>query len=224
MFAPLEDENAIVALCGRMLASWPGANVDGALQVAHAFTTHTSALELDYFTAADDRASTDDDATGADHIGVNEFTSGVFYRHSTVDMAQLSASLGNADTTAGIVGSFVRAFTLAEPTGKQNAANAHTLPALVAVTWRTDRPVSLAAAFEQPVAAGRSGGYTAASIARLAEHATADDILYGTSGTAGAWHAANSVAAAGDIDGLGERCASLDSLVAAVETALGGGS
>ena len=224
LLAPICARNPIISLCGRMLASVPGSNVDGALQVAHAFTTHTASLELDYFTAVDDHTSIDPEEAGSAHINVNEFTSGVFYRHATVGLAQLNESLDNGAAAAGIVGSFVRAFTLAEPTGKQNAANAHTLPALVAVTWRTDRPASFAAAFEQPVAAARSGGHTTASIARLAEHAAADSALYGTEGTAGAWHAANSAAAGGDIVGLGERCADMASLVATVEAALGGGS
>ena len=224
LLAPICARNPIISLCGRMLASVPGSNVDGALQVAHAFTTHTASLELDYFTAVDDHTSGDTEETGSAHINVNEFTSGVFYRHATVGLTQLNESLDDdSKAAAGIVGSFIRAFTLAEPTGKQNAANAHTLPALVAVTWRTDRPASFAAGFERPVAAARSGGYTSASIARLAEHAAADGALYGTQGTAGAWHAANSVAA-GDIVGLGERCADMASLVAAVEAALGGGS
>ena len=83
LHALFNDHNVIVALCGRMLASLPTTNVDGALQVAHAFTTHVSAVEHDYFTAVDDVIQGDDEETGAGHIDVNEFTSGVFYRHAT---------------------------------------------------------------------------------------------------------------------------------------------
>ena len=90
LLAPLRAHNAVIALCGRMLAeSSAGVNVDGALQVAHAFTTHASAVEQDYFTAVDDVVQGDDEETGAGHINVNEFTSGVFYRHATVGLESL---------------------------------------------------------------------------------------------------------------------------------------
>ena len=223
LLAPLTSANAVIALCGRMLASLPGSNVDGALQVAHAFTTHTSTLELDYFTAVDDEVQDSDTETGAGHINVNEFTSGVFYRHATIGLDQLRESLDDSEAvTAEVATSFVRSFALAEPTGKQNAANAHTRPALVAVTLRTDRPVSFAAAFEQPVTASREGGHTANSIDRLAKHAEAENAFYGTSGLAGSWYAASPAAVPDDAPGLGQRCENFDTLTAAVEAALTG--
>ena len=223
LLAPLSAANAVIALCGRMLASLPGSNVDGALQVAHAFTTHTSTLELDYFTAVDDEVQDSDTETGAGHINVNEFTAGVFYRHATIGLHQLRDSLdGSEAATAEVAASFVRAFALAEPTGKQNTANAHTRPALVAVTLRTDRPVSFAAAFEKPVALSRDGGHTANSIARLTEHAAAENGFYGTAGLAAAWYAANSAAVPDDAPGLGHRCANFDALTTAIEAAMNG--
>ena len=53
--AVFSGHNSIIALCGRMLAAMPETNVDGALQVAHAFTTHEGVVEPDYFTAVDAR-------------------------------------------------------------------------------------------------------------------------------------------------------------------------
>jgi len=43
-----------IALFGRMLSELPGANVDAAVNVAHAVTTHTINLDFDYYTAIDD--------------------------------------------------------------------------------------------------------------------------------------------------------------------------
>jgi len=225
LLEPLRARNAIIALCGRMLAeSSAGVNVDGALQVAHAFTTHASAVEQDYFTAVDDVVQGDDEETGAGHINVNEFTSGVFYRHATVGLESLREALDNSDTAlAEVASSFLSAFTFSEPTGRQNAANAHTRPSLVAAVLRSDRPVSFASAFESPVSASRGGGHMAESIARLASHATAEAAFYGDTGQTGAWYAVlSSVAPDIPLDSLGQTCASLVDLVSAVETALDG--
>ena len=225
LLEPLRAKNAVIALCGRMLAeSSAGVNVDGALQVAHAFTTHAAAVEQDYFTAVDDVVQGDDEETGAGHIDVNEFTSGVFYRHATIGLGSLRESLdGSEAAVAEVASSFLRAFTLAEPTGKQNAANAHTRPALVAAVLCSDRPTSLAAAFESPVSAARGGGHMTESIARLASHASAEAEFYGDGGQTGAWCAVvSSVAPDGPLDSLGEACTSLGVLISAVETSLDG--
>lgn len=210
--------NPVIALCGRMLATIPNAHIDGALQVAHAFTTHTSTLELDYFTAVDDRVQADDDETGAGHINVGEYTSGVFYRHATVGLLQLADLLDeSAAATAEVVSSFVKAFVLAEPTGKQNSANAHTRPDLVAVTLRSDRPVSFASAFEQPMERGRGGGYVAASIEALQKRAAAENRMYGTDGLVGSWYLTSADEAASE--GLGEPVDGLADLTRFVEQA-----
>ena len=225
LLEPLRAKNAVIALCGRMLAeSSAGVNVDGALQVAHAFTTHVAAAEQDYFTAVDDVVQGDDEETGAGHINVNEFTSGVFYRHATIGLGSLRDSLDGSETAvAKAASSFLSAFTLSEPTGKQNAANAHTRPALVAAVLRNDRPASFAAAFERPVSAARGGGHMTESIARIASHAAAEAEFYGAAGQADAWCAVVSSVAPGDpLHNLGETCTSLGDLISAVETALDG--
>ena len=225
LLEPLRADNAIIALCGRMLAeSSAGVNVDGALQVAHAFTTHAAAVEHDYFTAVDDVVQGDDEETGAGHINVNEFTSGVFYRHATVGLKSLRKLLDGSDSAvAEVATSFLRAFTFSEPTGKQNAANAHTRPSLVAAALRSDRPVSFAAAFERPVSAARGGGHMTRSIAQLASQAAAEAAFYGDTGHTGAWCAAvTSVAPDGPLNSLGETCGSLEDLIMAVEAALDG--
>lgn len=225
LLEPFRAHNPTIALCGRMLAeSAAGVNVDGALQVAHAFTTHASAVEQDYFTAVDDVVQSHDEETGAGHINVNEFTSGVFYRHATIGLRGLRELLdGSESTVAEVASGFLRAFTFSEPTGKQNAANAHTRPSLVAAALRSDRPVSFATAFESPVSASRGGGHMTPSIARLTSHAAAESAFYGDTGRTGAWcTAVASVTPDGTLDSLGENCASLDDLISAVEAGLAG--
>ena len=222
--AVFAGHNAIIALCGRMLADMPDTNVDGALQVAHAFTTHAGIVEPDYFTAVDDENPSDE--TGAGHINVNEFTSGVFYRHATIDLERLRYSLtseqceDDANATARVAAAFVRAFTVAEPTGRQNAANAHTRPVLIAVAARSDRPVSYAAAFEAPVTAGRDGGYSAASVLQLEEHVAADNSLYGKDGLDAAWHAVRGDVSGERLGSLGEHLHSLDDVTTTIEAHL----
>ena len=225
LLEPLRAHNAVIALCGRMLAeSSAGVNVDGALQVAHAFTTHASAVEQDYFTAVDDVVQDDDEETGAGHINVNEFTSGVFYRHATIGLEGLREALDGSDVAVvEVASSFLRAFMFSEPTGKQNAANAHTRPSLIVATLRSDRPVSFAAAFERPVSASRDGGHMTASIAQLASHADAETAFYGDTGLVGGWYAVvTSVAPDSPLDSLGGACTSLGDLISAVEIALDG--
>lgn len=233
LLGPFEQHNTIIALCGRMLADLPGAHVDGALQVAHAFTTHASTPELDYFTAVDDMIQEENEETGAGHINVNEFTSGVFYRHATIGLGVLAKSLESSDSTAAEAindttntaikdtvaeasSSFVQAFTVSEPTGKQNTANAHTLPALIAVTLRSDRPVSYATAFEQPIQS-QNGGYMTESIVRLSQHAESTTSFYGTDALNNAWFATLPDVTTNEISGLGTRCNSFQELIKNIE-------
>ena len=219
LIAPLEAHNPIIALCGRMLADLPGAKVDGALQMAHAFTTHPATVELDYFTAVDDYVQNKPGESGAGHIKENEYTNGVFYRHATIGLRQLADLLSNSGSaTAQVAGHFVQAFVLAEPTGKQNSANAHTRPDLVAVTLRSGRPVSFASAFEKPISHGRNGGYMAASIEALHERSALENQIYGTDDLIGSWYFAGAVTA--EAHGLGDQVSGMSDLVQVVEQAV----
>ncbi|GGJ92624.1 type I-E CRISPR-associated protein Cas7/Cse4/CasC [Pilimelia anulata] len=156
-----------VALFGRMVADLTHLNVDAAVQVAHALTTHGVETEFDYFTAVDDGKSRDENA-GAAMLGTVEFTSGTLYRYATVGLHQLAANLdGDREATAAAVAAFLRAFALSMPGGHGNTFAHRTLPWLVAVVARADQPVNLVSAFESPVHAG-GDGLTGGSAARLA--------------------------------------------------------
>ncbi|WP_328356156.1 type I-E CRISPR-associated protein Cas7/Cse4/CasC [Streptomyces sp. NBC_00445] len=154
---------AEVALFGRMVADLPALNVDAAVQVAHALSTHAVRTEFDYYTAVDDE-NTDDNSAGM--IGTVEFNSSTLYRYAVLGVHQLRENLTSPDSTRQAAVRFVDAFTRSMPTGHQNSFAHRTLPHLVLVTVRTDQPVNLVSAFEAPVA-GHSG-LVAESAARLA--------------------------------------------------------
>ncbi|MGW8989123.1 type I-E CRISPR-associated protein Cas7/Cse4/CasC [Streptomyces zhihengii] len=163
-----------VALFGRMVADIPKLNVDAATQVAHAISTHETQLEFDYYTAVDDR--NEQDETGAGMIGTIGFNSATLYRYATVGLAQLTDNLGgDTDAALGALDTFIDSFARSVPTGYQNSFAHRTRPALVAVVVRTDQPVNLVSAFEEPVSA--DAGIQASSASRLAEeHLTAKQV------------------------------------------------
>lgn len=150
--AILNQRSATIALLGRMLADTPDHTVDGATQVAHAFTVHEAAPDFDYFTAVDDLANTG----GAGHLATAEFASGTFYRYCTVNLTQLATQLGDLDTTLSVTDGWVRDFLTVVPSGKNNSTAPATVPDLVYLAVR-DAPRSLASAFEQPVRTSDTG-------------------------------------------------------------------
>ena len=165
----LKRRTASISLLGRMLAELPGANVDGAAQVAHAFTTHTAEPQRDYFTAVDDWLGEAD--TGSGHLDTSEFSAGVFYRYATVNVTDLLTNLDGDDKAARtVLGSFAEHFLMSLPQAKKNSTAPHTIPDLAYLAVRTQRPLSLAAAFETPVK-DSDGGFARASRAALAAYA-----------------------------------------------------
>ena len=156
-----------IALFGRMLANDPKLNLDAALQVAHAISTHRVNMEIDFFTAVDDLQPREE--TGAGMMGVVAFNSACFYRYARLDWDQLVANLdGNVELARKTVESFLRASLRAVPTGKQNSFAAQNPPSLALAVVRSDGMAwSLANAFETPVKPDRDGGYIAPSVQAL---------------------------------------------------------
>ncbi|MFE7409382.1 type I-E CRISPR-associated protein Cas7/Cse4/CasC [Streptomyces laurentii] len=176
----LRSRNGSIALFGRMLAEIPGAGVDGAVQVAHAFTTHATSVQADFFTAVDDIDQWASDA-GSAHMNTGEYSSGVFYRYATVDLQDLTRNTGDPATARELAGAFLTEFIQSMPGAKKNSTAPHSIPDLVHIAVRSDRPVSLAAAFEQPVQATRSG-WAEPSRAALNDYATKARLLLGDAG------------------------------------------
>ncbi|NED81539.1 type I-E CRISPR-associated protein Cas7/Cse4/CasC [Streptomyces sp. SID11233] len=155
----LKRRTASISLLGRMLAELPDANVDGAAQVAHAFTTHAAEPQRDYFTAVDDWLG--ESETGSGHLDTAEFAAGVFYRYGTVNVTDLLKNLeGDVKAARTVLASFAEHFLMSLPQAKKNSTAPHTLPDLAYLAVREHRPLSLAAAFETPVTADRKGGFS----------------------------------------------------------------
>ncbi|MFJ5949525.1 type I-E CRISPR-associated protein Cas7/Cse4/CasC [Streptomyces noursei] len=209
--AVLRSRNGVINLFGRMLAEIDDAGVDGAVQVAHALTTHETDVELDYFSAVDDVTAVWDDATGSGHMGHAEFSAGTFYRYATVDLRDLIANIGDQNAAArDLTAAFLTSFITSLPQAKKNSTAPHTIPDLVHISVRTDRPLSYAAAFEKPVQASPQGGFAENSRIQLTAYADAANTLLGTRGllTSG-WASLETK----DLTSLGERRDSFDDLI-----------
>jgi CRISPR system Cascade subunit CasC len=169
-----------VALFGRMVADLSMLNVDAAVQVAHALSTHAAEIEFDYFTAVDDAKDARTEDAGAAMIGTVEFTSATLYRFATVGVHQLLDNLGgDTETTLAALTAFLEAFTYSMPTGHQNTFAHRTLPSLVSVVVRDDQPVNLVSAFEDPVTTAGRGGIARASARRLAAELERASTMWG---------------------------------------------
>jgi CRISPR system Cascade subunit CasC len=149
------DTTVDLALFGRMIADRPEWNVEACCQVAHAISTNKVQMDFDFFTAVDDLKK--NDTAASDMMGTVQFNSSCFYRYAVLDVAALTESLGIADATKRAalvkqgVDAFVRAFTVAIPTGKQNTFAAHNFPSYaLAVVREKGQPIALTNAFLKP--------------------------------------------------------------------------
>lgn len=178
--ALLDSEHSVdIAMFGRMVAEAPDYNVDAAVQVAHAIGVHASEPEFDYFTAVDDAAEAAEES-GAGMIGTIQMMSSTLYRYATVDLQALTENLGDIRAATEATVAFVRSFVESMPTGKQNTFANRTLPEVVLVSVREDRPVSYVNAFETPVVTDGERGRRYDAAARLAREATEIDAAYDT--------------------------------------------
>lgn len=198
----LNRTSPTIALLGRMLADRPDHTIYGLAEIAHAFTVHESAPEFDYFTAVDDRA----DNTGAGHVGAAQFTSGTFYRYSSINFTQLAAAIGVEDARQ-VVSAWVRRFVTATPSGKQTTTAARTVAGLTHIVVR-DAPQSYAPAFETPIVS--TGGYLDRAAHALGDYATRVASYLGGAPTEHGY--ATTLPA--EIEGIGDRFDSLDTLIA----------
>lgn len=165
-----------IALFGRMLASRPTTNIDAASQVAHALSTHSVRMEMDYYTAMDHLKP--DDIAGADMVGFTSFNSACYYRYLRIDWQLLVDNLKDAELARRTVDGFLRSAMSAIPTGKQNAFAAQNCTNFAMAVARTDgKSWNLVNAFETPVNPERDSrtgetttGYIKPSIQALDEY------------------------------------------------------
>jgi CRISPR system Cascade subunit CasC len=211
----LRRRSPTINLFGRMLAEMPGHGVDGATLFAHAFTTHETAVDFDFFTAVDD--ITAEDSTGSGHLATAEFASGVFYRYSSVNITDLARNIGTLDDALTTLGAYLGAFCSAIPSGKQKTTAAITVPELVHIAVR-HQPLSLAGAFEKPVRSAADGGHAEPSRRLLAEYSARLHRFIGHGGLV--WHGHASIDEH-HYSPLGERSDTLPDLIATAMTRIG---
>lgn len=170
------DGAADIAMFGRMLADNPGFNRDAAVQVSHALTTNTVAIEDDYYTAVDDLKTPEDDA-GAGFIGEAGFGAGVFYLYVCVDRDLLVKNLGGDSALAATsLEALVRAVATASPSGKRNSYANHVRAECILAEKGDAQPRTLANAFLQPVG---KGDQTALSVAQMTRKRNEFTAVYG---------------------------------------------
>jgi CRISPR system Cascade subunit CasC len=168
-------------------------------------------------------------------MNTGEYSSGVFYRYATLDLRDLASNIASptggttphatadeaatpqdTDTLRELATSFATAFLNTVPGAKKTSTAPHTHPDLVHIAVRADRPLSLAAAFEEPVRA-REHGWGLPSRLVMSEYATRINRLLGTGQLPFAAHAGLDDKA---LSGLGTRVGSYPELIAgAIATA-----
>ena len=147
------------ALFGRMVTSDPGANIEAAIHVAHAFTVHPEESESDYFSVVDDLQRDDEDA-GAAHIGDMELTAGLFYGYVVVDVPSLVSNLegcqsddwqsADRDLAATVVEHLLHLIATVTPGAKLGSTAPYACADLVLVEAGSRQPRSLANAYRCP--------------------------------------------------------------------------
>ncbi|GAA5531164.1 CRISPR system Cascade subunit CasC [Herpetosiphon gulosus] len=152
-----EPHSVDIAMFGRMTTSSPFKDIEAAVQVAHAFSTHKVETEYDFFTAVDDRSG----ESGAGMLGEVAFNSATYYKYINIHWEGLLKNLHNDyELATKAVLALLQAAMTAIPSGKQNSFAAHNLAdfILVEVLDRTI-PVSYANAFVQPIQLNRAHHY-----------------------------------------------------------------
>jgi len=140
-----------IAMFGRMLADTPAFNMEAAVQVAHAFTVHKSAVEDDFFSAVDDLNKGLEDK-GAGHIGERGYGAGLFYLYVCINRELLKDNLGGDETlTAQALEALAEAITKVSPTGMQNSFASRAYASFVLAERGNQQPRSLAQAFLKPI-------------------------------------------------------------------------
>ncbi len=171
------------ALFGRMVTSDPGANIEAAVHVAHAFTVHREESESDYFSVVDDLQREDEDP-GAAYIGDMELTAGLFYGYVVVDVPGLVSNIEGCDAktwesadrrlAAAVVEHLIHLIATVSPGAKLGSTAPYGYADLMLIEAGTRQPRSLANAFRTPAKA-----QIEAAAERLSQHLGRLDDAYG---------------------------------------------
>lgn len=161
-----------IALFGRMVAKAADMNVEAAASFAHAISTHKVSNEVEFFTALDDLQ----DEPGSAHMGSLEFNSATYYRYVSLDLGQLTQTLG-ADDLKQAIAAFTQALFVAVPTARQTTQSGASPWEFARVLVRKGQRLQVP--FEQPVKA-RGEGYLQPSIEELKNYLDKKEKLSGS--------------------------------------------
>jgi len=155
-----------ISLFGRMTTGDAFQDVEASMQVAHAISTHEVSLEVDYFTAVDERPDLRVEAGhGAGHVDGAQLCSATFYKYFSLHwkglVDNLLRDLKNAtdqdraaarQLAAKTLGAFLHAAAKTVPSGKRNSHAHNNLPDCVLVeVKKLAVPTNYANAFVDPV-------------------------------------------------------------------------
>ena len=165
-----------IAMFGRMTTSSPLKNVEAAVQVAHALSTHAVEQEFDFYTAVDDISG----ETGAGFIGETTFNSATYYKYINIHWEGLVENLQSDKAVAQkAVRALIHAALLAIPSGKQNSFAAHNPPDLALIEVRpASVALSYANAFAQPIRATTQQSLVEASASKLQDYISRLNAIY----------------------------------------------
>lgn len=168
---------ADIAMFGRMTTSSPFKNIEAAVQVAHAISTHAVEQEFDFYTAVDDISG----EAGAGFIGETTFNSATYYKYLSINWGELIKNLQNdAAIAKRTVEALIKAALFAIPSGKQNSFAAHNLPDLALIEVRSENiALGYHNAFVKPVRAGGGKSLVEASAAALQDYVPQINDMYG---------------------------------------------
>lgn len=163
-----------IALFGRMVANAAELNVEAAASFSHAITTHKISSGVDYFTAVDD--FTDDDSSGAAHIGASEYSSGTYYRYICLDLGKLAESFDDDELVTAVL-AFTKALYIAVPAARQTTFAGYSPWDYAHIYIRKGQNCQLS--FEQPVKS-KGNGYLIPSIEAMDDGLARQEKLMGS--------------------------------------------
>lgn len=147
-----------VALFGRMVTSDAFADVEAAMQVVHAVSTHRIRTESDFFTAMDDLLGSNMEDAGSAMMGETAYNSACYYEYANIDLDALRENLKYAAERDALIQKAIpvllETMILSNPSGKQNSFAGNIVPDAVLIEIKDKKiPVNYVNAFVQPAAA-----------------------------------------------------------------------
>ena len=177
------------AMFGRFVTSDILARTDAAVHVAHAFTVHPLATEIDYFTVVDDLKEAHEDS-GAAHAGDMELGAGLFYGYVVVDVPLLVSNLCGCDAkdwasqptealtdARNVLTGLIDAIATVSPGAKLGSTAPYARAACVLLESGKNQPRTLANAYLKAMKLNSDPMQQA--VDALGDHLTGIDAMYG---------------------------------------------